>query len=273
MVATMRIRANRPAEHLTLAELRSRLGLTQERLGLVIETSQPAVKKMEGSHDPLVSTVRRFVEALGEATGKTARFELHATIDKENYVIELAQARPVPAEPTGAARDSSLAPSASRAWRLRAWDDSELEQTMANGGFIAMSADEIGDLTIEPSRDQLRSRLREAPVFASRGDQAIGMFVNYWEIFRTRMQVGDIVAVPLTDRQVGIAEITGDYAYRADEPDPRLRHVRPVRWLTVGTSRRELPDDLRRVVNAPGTVCSLKSTDAADRLRGMASSS
>lgn len=157
-----------------------------------------------------------------------------------------------------------------RAWRLRAWDDALLEQAMIVRSVIAISADEIGDVTCEPSVDEYRSRLRAAPQLAGRSDRAIGMFVTYWRMFRSDMRTGDIVAVPLTGRRVAIGEITGDYVYKVADPELRLRHTRAVRWLTEGVPRQVLDEDLRRTVNAPGTICVFGGAAAAERLRAAA---
>lgn len=157
-----------------------------------------------------------------------------------------------------------------RAWRLRAWDDPLIEKAMVDDDLIAISADEIGDVTDEPTDDEYRARLRQAPQLADRSDKAIGTFVSYWRMFRSDMQAGDMVAVPLSDKRVAIGEIIGGYAYRPREPELRLRHIRPVRWLSSGLPRSDLDDDLRRVVNAPGTICSIGAVDAAGRLRRLA---
>lgn len=154
------------------------------------------------------------------------------------------------------------------AWRLRAWDDVAIEDAMLDRSIIAISADEVGDVSTEPSDDELRSRLHAAPQLAGRSEQALGLFVTYWRQFRSTMQPGDVVVVPLRDRRAAIGEITGDYRYLADEVEPRLRHIRRVQWLST-IPRAALDEDLRRVVNAPGTICTIGAPNAADRLRGL----
>jgi len=150
-------------------------------------------------------------------------------------------------------------------WRLRAWDDSALENRWLNEGVIAISDDELGDLTDWPGDTELRRQLEEA--LEDRGDarkpQAYGTFVRYWRSFRLDMRPGDRVAVPLSGRRVGVAEITGPYEYRAGEPETKMRHVRPVRWLAQ-RDRADLAEALRRVVNAPGTICEIRQANLDD---------
>lgn len=59
---------------------------------------------------------------------------------------------------------------------------------MVDDELIAISKDEIGDVTDEPTDEEYRARLREAPQLAERSDKAIGTFVGYWRVFRTEMQ-------------------------------------------------------------------------------------
>jgi hypothetical protein len=220
--------------------------------------TQSAVAKLERAADPRPSTIERYIAAVGRAAGVPAGLSLVATVADKELVVVL----PLTTTQEASAMNV-LTRSTHPAWRLRAWDDPMLEEVWRQRSIITMSADEIGDLSVWPGDRQVSERLSEA--FPDRTTQAIGQFGTYWRYFRLEMRPGDIVAVPLSGRRVGIAEITGDYRYDPSEPEVRLRHLRPVQW-TRFTSRAELDDDLKRVVNAPGTICRFKSHDAADRL-------
>ena len=50
---------------LPLAELRQARHLSQEQLAAVLEVKQPAVAKLEKKTDMYISTLRRFIEAMG----------------------------------------------------------------------------------------------------------------------------------------------------------------------------------------------------------------
>jgi predicted XRE-type DNA-binding protein len=50
---------------LPLAELRRARALSQEQLAAMLEVKQPAVAKMEKKMDMYISTLRRFIEAMG----------------------------------------------------------------------------------------------------------------------------------------------------------------------------------------------------------------
>jgi transcriptional regulator with XRE-family HTH domain len=245
----------------TLAGLRSSLGISQDKLGIAIGTSQPGVKKVEGAVDPRLSSLRRYIEGLGIAAGKVATLQLIATIGEESFMLQM---------PTDAGRHPEPQRTTDEpVWRLRAWDDVAIEQALLDRNLISISADELGDLSDRPRDEEVRARLRAAPALADRSDQAIGLFVSYWRMFRLQMQPGHLVVVPLSGRRVAIGEVVGDYRYVPDEPEPRLRHVRDVRWLST-IPRAALDEDVRRVVNAPGTICAVGAPQASARLRRLA---
>lgn len=235
----------------TLAWLRQRLGISQGQLAREIGTTQPSVLKIERSTDPQTSTLERYVEGLNSLVSQSVQLEICIVVDGQRLIVEIPydEGETMNATETKSHTD----------WRLRAWDDPVLEQRWLTEGVIAMSNDEVGDLSDWPGDDALRRHL-EAEL-TKRGDarsnQAYGTFVRYWRSFRLDMQPGDLVAVPLVGRRVAIGEIVGDYEYRPGEPDRRMRHVRRVRWIRE-SERSALDDRLRKVVNAPGTICQIR---------------
>ncbi len=67
-------RANEILREMPLVELRRQLNLTQEALAEALGTSQASVSKLERRSDLYLSTLRRYVEALGGELEITARF-------------------------------------------------------------------------------------------------------------------------------------------------------------------------------------------------------
>lgn len=61
-------------EGMALADLRRARQLSQETLGLAMKVSQPEVSKLEKRADTYVSTVRKYVEALGGSLEIVAHF-------------------------------------------------------------------------------------------------------------------------------------------------------------------------------------------------------
>jgi predicted XRE-type DNA-binding protein len=64
-------------QEMDLAQLRTARRLSQAALGEILHVEQPAVAKIEKRTDMYVSTLRRFIEAMGGELEITARFPDH----------------------------------------------------------------------------------------------------------------------------------------------------------------------------------------------------
>jgi hypothetical protein len=65
-------------EEMDLAQLRAARQLSQAALGEILHVEQPAVAKLEKRTDMYVSTLRRFIEAMGGELEIVARFPDHS---------------------------------------------------------------------------------------------------------------------------------------------------------------------------------------------------
>ncbi len=70
--------AERLGEEMDLAEVRRALRLSQEEIGQTLQINQGSVAKIEKRTDMYVSTLRRFIEAMGGELEIVARFPDHA---------------------------------------------------------------------------------------------------------------------------------------------------------------------------------------------------
>lgn len=57
-----------------LAEIRKAIGMTQQELAETLDTGQGSVSKIENAADMYLSTLRRFIEAMGGELTLTAKF-------------------------------------------------------------------------------------------------------------------------------------------------------------------------------------------------------
>jgi transcriptional regulator with XRE-family HTH domain len=76
-----RDKARRMAAAMALDELRAALELTQEQLAAVLEIRQAAVSKLERRTDMYVSTLRRFINAMGGRLEIRAVFPDHGAVE------------------------------------------------------------------------------------------------------------------------------------------------------------------------------------------------
>jgi hypothetical protein len=65
-------------DEMDLAQLRTAHQLSQAALGEILHVEQPAVAKLEKRTDMYVSTLRRFIQAMGGELEITARFPDHS---------------------------------------------------------------------------------------------------------------------------------------------------------------------------------------------------
>ncbi|TDR94429.1 XRE family transcriptional regulator [Enterovirga rhinocerotis] len=72
--AEAEVEARRLGEEMDLAEVRRALKLSQEELGQTLQINQGSVAKIEKRTDMYVSTLRRFIEAMGGELEIVARF-------------------------------------------------------------------------------------------------------------------------------------------------------------------------------------------------------
>ncbi len=64
---------------LRLGELRKKLGVTQEELAERMEAAQSHLSKIENAEDYYLSTLKRYIQALG------GRLEVHAVFDEADH--------------------------------------------------------------------------------------------------------------------------------------------------------------------------------------------
>lgn len=89
------------------------------------------------------------------------------------------------------------------------------------------------------------------------------------EAFRTKVKIGDLVALPLKSAPaVAFGRITGDYRY-VESAVGALRHQRSVEWINDGVPRDAIDQDLLYSLGAFLTVCRTKRNNAEHRIRAM----
>jgi transcriptional regulator with XRE-family HTH domain len=78
-------RARQELRRMALHDLRQARNYTQEQLAQVLKTKQAGVSRMEKSADMYVSTLRRFIEAMG------GRLQIMATFPDGEFAIDQFQ--------------------------------------------------------------------------------------------------------------------------------------------------------------------------------------
>lgn len=156
-----------------------------------------------------------------------------------------------------------------RAWLTRSGRAGERDSWAVENGVTPGGYGEVSDLTSCRALQDVRDVV--AAAFPDNKPQANGNFAAQLWALRGRMEIGDLVVLPLkTTSQLAIGEITGHYEYRADEPDPERRHVRPVKWIRTDIPRTSVKQDLLYSLGAFSTYCEVRRNEAAARIAAIA---
>ncbi|HZL05931.1 MAG TPA: restriction endonuclease, partial [Coriobacteriia bacterium] len=155
-----------------------------------------------------------------------------------------------------------------QAWLIRAGRAGEREQWALRNGVSGGGFEEVPDLTHTGTREAVSAAVTQG--FPSEKPATIRTFAAQMWALRGRINTGDYVVMPLKNSPVlAIGRISGEYQYRQD-PDPALRHVRPVEWLATDIPRTAVKQDLLYSLGAFLTICEVKRNDAAHRISMLA---
>lgn len=88
--ARVDVRVRKTLASMPLAEIRKAIGLTQNELAETLEISQGSVSKIENAADMYLTTLRKYVEALGGELHLTATFSGGRTVEID-HVSALAE--------------------------------------------------------------------------------------------------------------------------------------------------------------------------------------
>jgi restriction system protein len=154
-------------------------------------------------------------------------------------------------------------------WLVRAGRHGENEAHALSHSAAVIGWDELGDLAGLDSFEDTRLRLQST--YSDAKESTISNWVSQVWAFVRRIEVGDLVALPLkTTPAIAFGRVTGPYRF-----DPAAgagaMHQRPVEWLVDDMPRSRIDQDLLYSLGAFMTVCQIKRNNAEARLRGLIS--
>lgn len=137
------------------------------------------------------------------------------------------------------------------------------DQWMLENGYTAVDFREVGDLGAASDLPAMRALL--TPAMPDKSEKAVGNYAAQLNAFANRMQVGDIVVLPLKSvGRLAFGIVTGDYKYLPGAGV--LNHVRTVDWKRPDVARTAINQDLLFSLGAFSTVVQISRNDAAYRL-------
>ena len=150
-------------------------------------------------------------------------------------------------------------------WLVRAGKHGEREEDALSGNQAVIGWEEVGDMSVASTREELSEMVRET--YPADGQNTITNWVGQLWAFRERIQVGDLIVLPLKRRSaIAIGRCTGPYEFH---PDSDVRHTRPVRWIRTDLPRSAFDQDLLYSLGAFLTVCQITRNNAEERIRAV----
>ena len=150
---------------------------------------------------------------------------------------------------------------------VRAGSYGEREQDALDGDFVTIGWNELPDLAAITSRDSLKQLMEEE--YSDDKKRAIANYTGQVWAFYKRIQIGDLVALPLkTQSAIAIGRITGPYEYRTNLGD-EIHHTRKEQWIRKDIPRTDFDQDLLYSLGAFMTVCQISRNNAEARVKSM----
>ena len=150
-----------------------------------------------------------------------------------------------------------------RAWLVRAGRHGEREQWALDNSCVVVGWDEIGDLSVAQSRDEVFGLLHDRHPEAAPKTLA-NHAAQLWA-FASRIEIGDLVVLPLKSTPaLAMGRVTGRYEYVPTNPAGAVQ-TRPVEWVRTDIPRTTLGQDLLYSLGAFMTVCEIRRNGAVTR--------
>lgn len=154
-------------------------------------------------------------------------------------------------------------------WLVRAGAHGEFESKFIQDKRVYVTWD---GLDVDLSQLTERSELSDAMTqrYPDTKPRAIANWVSQVWPFAKEIKKSDLVVLPLkfSQRAIQVGEITGDYHYEPDGPDPYY-HWRPVKWIGEAIPRDHFGGDLLDSFGAFMTICRIKRNNAEARITAM----
>ncbi len=153
-------------------------------------------------------------------------------------------------------------------WLNRAGPHGEHEQKFIQENRVYVTWDGLDvNLAQLPNRDALLHALEER--YGSAKPKTLLNWASQIWPFAHEMRRGDLAVMPLKSQpSVYIGEVTGDYHFEPDGPDPFF-HWRPVKWVGEAIPRSHFGQDLLYSFGAFMTICRIQRNNADSRIAAM----
>ncbi len=150
-------------------------------------------------------------------------------------------------------------------WLIRSGAHGGFEQKFIQENRVYVTWEKL-----DVNLDKLSSRAELLDALQERYPEAKLKRLSNWTSqiwpFAKEIKKGDLVVMPLkTQPAINIGEITGDYRFESDGPDP-FYHWRGVKWIGEAIPRSHFGKDLLFTFGAFLTICRVQRNNAEERI-------
>lgn len=153
-------------------------------------------------------------------------------------------------------------------WLIRAGSHGEYELKFIQEGRVYVTWDGLNvNLGKLVDRGELMKAMTQC--YPDAKPKTIANWVSQVWPFAHEITKSDLVVLPLkTQRAIQIGEVTGDYQFEIEGPDPFF-HWRPVKWIGEAVPRANFGKDLLNTFGAFMTICRVQRNNAEARMAAM----
>ncbi|XKH58465.1 restriction endonuclease (plasmid) [Citricoccus nitrophenolicus] len=158
-----------------------------------------------------------------------------------------------------------------KAWVVRGGRRGEQEQYNIDSGRTTVGWADVGDLGGCQTREDVQNLVEQT--YPGYKPMRIANITGQLWAFRSRVEVGDLIVMPLkTDPgNLRFGRVTGGYGFDGSNPDASRQKYLPVEWDKEPVPKAGIASDLLNSLNALMTVFSPSRNDAYNRLLEIAS--
>ncbi len=153
-------------------------------------------------------------------------------------------------------------------WLIRAGQQGRAEELAVSEGVAIVGWSELGPLTPEMSRDEIKAMISTA--YGEQSASSLSGQASSPYRFIHEVAVGDLVVLPLLThpRHVAIGRITGPYVHRPDKRffDLDAVNTRSVNWIAREVAYERFDPDLQEAFGQQGTLRKIGKPSAAARI-------
>lgn len=152
-------------------------------------------------------------------------------------------------------------------WLVRAGTGVGAEQVALSGSLVGIGWGALGDLSGISTLDEVRDRMVTA--YPDLTPCQVSNFSSQVFTFQCRIQIGDLVALPLRSTPaIAFGKITSAPRF-SPEADAFVVHQRSVEWVREDVPRGDVDQDLLNSLGAFTTVCRIQRNDAENRIKAL----